>query len=50
MDDPYDLILSMFALTVAAVMLMAGELYLMTRPEPPEPLTPPASVVTSSTR
>jgi len=36
MDDPYDdLILAMFALAVIAVMLVAGELYLMTRPEPP---------------
>jgi hypothetical protein len=40
MDDPYDLILGMFALAVTAVMLVAGELYLVTRPEPPETLTP----------
>jgi hypothetical protein len=51
MDDPYyDLILAMFALAVTAVMLVAGELYLVTRPEPPETLTPPASIVTSSIR
>jgi hypothetical protein len=50
MDDPYDLILGMFALAVTAVMLVAGELYLVTRPEPPETLTPPASIVTSSIR
>jgi hypothetical protein len=31
MDDPYDLVLSMFALAVTAVMLVAGELYLVTR-------------------
>ena len=36
MDDPYDLILGVFALAVTAVMLVAGELYLVTRPEPPE--------------
>ena len=28
MDDPYDLVLGMFALAIAAVMLVAGELYL----------------------
>jgi hypothetical protein len=51
MDDPYyDLILAMFALAVTAVMLVAGELYLVTRPEPPVILTPPASIVTSSIR
>jgi hypothetical protein len=48
MDDLYDLILGMFALAVTAVMLVAGELYLVTRPEPLETLTPPASIVTSS--
>jgi hypothetical protein len=50
MDDPYDLVLAMFALAVTAVMLVAGELYLVTRPEQPETLTPPASIVTSSIR
>ena len=50
MDDPYDLVLGMFALAVTAVLLVAGELYLVARPEPPEPLTPPASIVTSSIR
>jgi hypothetical protein len=48
MDDPYDLILGMFALAVTAVMLVADELYLVTRPEQPETYTPPASIVTSS--
>jgi hypothetical protein len=50
MDDPYDLILGIFALAVTAVMLVAGELYLVTRPESLETLTPPASIVTSSIR
>jgi hypothetical protein len=51
MDDPYyDLILAMFALAVTAVMLVAGELYLVTRPEPSETLKTPASIVTSSIR
>lgn len=50
MDDPYyDLILAMFALAVTAVMLVAGELYLVTRPEQSETYTPPAPIVTSST-
>ena len=51
MDDPYDLVLGMFALAATAVMLVAGELYLVTRPEQPETLKPPASsIVTSSIR
>jgi hypothetical protein len=48
MDDTYDLVLSMFALAIAAVMLVAGELYLVMRPDPPQAYTPPPSVVTSS--
>lgn len=48
MDDPYDLVLGMFALAIAAVMLVAGELYLVMRPYPPEANAPPPSVVTSS--
>jgi hypothetical protein len=36
MDDPYDLVVAMFGVAVAAVMLVAGELYLVTRQEPPE--------------
>lgn len=47
MDDPYDLALSMFALAIAAVMLVAGELYLVTRPDP-QTVTPPPPVLTSS--
>jgi hypothetical protein len=47
MDDPYDLVLGMFALAIAAVMLVAGELYLAIRPDPPETVMPP-SVITSS--
>ena len=43
MDDPYDLVLA-----IAAVMLVAGELYLVMRPDPPQTYTPPPSVVTSS--
>jgi hypothetical protein len=46
MDDPYDQVLGMFALAIAAVMLVAGELYLVMRPDPPQTYTPP-SVVTS---
>jgi hypothetical protein len=47
MDDPYDLVLGMFALAVAAVMLVAGELYLV-MPDTPQTYTPPHSVVASS--
>jgi hypothetical protein len=47
MDDPYDLVLGLFALAIAAVMLVAGELYLVMRPDPPQTYTPPHSVVTS---
>jgi hypothetical protein len=50
MDDPHDLILAMFALAVTAVLLVAGELYLVTQPDQPETYTPPASLVTSSNR
>jgi len=50
MDDPDDLVLGMLALAITAVMLVMGELYLVTRPEPPQTPTPPASIVTSSTR
>jgi hypothetical protein len=48
MDDPYDLVLGMFAVAIAAIMLVAGEPYLVMRPDPPETYTPPPSVVTSS--
>jgi hypothetical protein len=48
MDDPYDLVLGMFGVAIAAVMLVAGELYLVTRPDPPEIYKQPPSVVTSS--
>jgi len=48
MDDPDDLVLGMFALAVTAVMLVAGELYLVTRPEQPESLTRPTSIEMSS--
>jgi len=49
MDDLYDLVLAMFVIALAAVMLVAGELYLVTRPDPaePSPNRPPA-VATSS--
>jgi hypothetical protein len=47
MDDPHDLVLGMFAWAVAAVMLVAGELYLVTRPDRNPTDTPPA-IVTSS--
>jgi hypothetical protein len=49
MDDPNDLILAMFALAAAAVLLVAGALYLITRPEPTQTHpAPPAAIVVSS--
>lgn len=48
MDDPYDLVVGMFAVAIAAVLLVAGELYLVMRPDPPKTYTPPPSVLTSS--
>ena len=49
MDDPYDLVLGMFALAIAAVMLVAGELYLGDAARStPQTYTPPPSVVASS--
>jgi len=48
MDDLHDLVLAMFGVAAAAVMLVAGELYLVTRPHPPEINPEPSAVVTSS--
>ncbi len=36
MDDPDDLALAMFALAIAPIMLVAGGLYLVRRPDPPK--------------
>ncbi|WP_175500497.1 hypothetical protein [Bradyrhizobium sp. NFR13] len=47
MDDVYELVLAMLTLVIAAAILVAGELYLVTRPDPPE-ITTPRSVVISS--
>jgi len=47
MDNLDDLVLAMLALAMAAVMLVAGELYLVTRAEPPPVHTPPAPIATS---
>jgi hypothetical protein len=46
MEEPDDLVLSMFAVVVAAVMLVAGELYLVSEPQEAYAPAPPA--VTSS--
>jgi hypothetical protein len=48
MDDLHDLVLAMFGVAVAAVMLIAGELYLVTWPDPLEVNAKPPAVVTSS--
>jgi hypothetical protein len=49
MEDPYhDLVLAMLTLAIAAVLLVAGGLYLMTRPDPSVPATPALPIITSS--
>jgi hypothetical protein len=48
MDDLRDLVLAMFGVALAAVMLVAGELYLVRRPDPSEVKSDPPAVVTSS--
>ncbi|MGY4430561.1 hypothetical protein ACVWWO_003038 [Bradyrhizobium sp. F1.13.1] len=48
MDDDSDLVLGILALAVAALLLVAGELYLVTRPEPPQTHAPAPPVVISS--
>jgi hypothetical protein len=48
MDDPYDLVLGMLAVAITAVMLVAGELYLVVRSDKPEAYKQPPSVLTSS--
>jgi hypothetical protein len=46
MDDPNDLILAMLALAITAVMLVAGLLYLIAKPEPMQTHpAPPAALV-----
>jgi hypothetical protein len=47
MDDPYDLVLSMFSLAIAAVPLVAGELYLVAGTDT-QTVMPFPSVLTSS--
>jgi hypothetical protein len=48
MDDLRDVVLAMFGVAIAAVILVAGELYLVTRPDPAEINAKPPAVVTSS--
>jgi hypothetical protein len=48
MDNLHDVVLGMFGVAIAAVMLVAGELYLVTRPDTPEINSKPPAVVTSS--
>ena len=48
MDDLHDLVLAMLGVAVAGVMLVAGGLYLVTRPDPHEINSEPPAVVTSS--
>ena len=48
MDDLHDVVLAMFGVAIAAVMLVAGELYLVTRPDPPEIINPQSPAVVTS--
>jgi hypothetical protein len=47
MEEPYELVAAMLGLALAAILLVAGELYLVTTPEPPPTSSPPASVLMS---
>jgi hypothetical protein len=47
MDDSYELAIAMLALALAALGLVAGELYLVRGPEPPPALSAPAATPTS---
>jgi hypothetical protein len=47
MDDVYDLVLSMFAVVVTALVLVAGEVYLVTRPHEQDVQMRPATIATS---
>jgi hypothetical protein len=50
MDDPSDLVLAMMGLVIAAVMLVAGGLYLVLNPDPlPVHTTPPAMMAPTPT-
>jgi hypothetical protein len=48
MDDLHDGVLAMFGVAIAAAMVVAGELYLVTRRDPLELNSMPPAVVTSS--
>ena len=50
MEDWHELVWAMLTLVIAAVMLVAGTLYLVTRPEPTMIKPAPAPIVTSSIR
>jgi hypothetical protein len=47
MDDPYELALAMLTLALAALGLVAGELYLVTEPNPPPAVSAPATIPVS---
>ena len=49
MEDPYELALAMLGLALAALMLVAGELYLVTTPKPESiyPASVPSAVASS---
>ncbi|WP_197427208.1 hypothetical protein [Bradyrhizobium retamae] len=47
MDDPNDLVLAMLGLVIAAIMLVAGALYLINAPDPIPTHRPPPAVQVS---
>jgi hypothetical protein len=47
MDDPNDLVLAMLGLLIAAIMLVAGALYVINAPDPIPTLRPPPAVQVS---
>ena len=47
-DDYHDLVLALFGVAVAAVMLVAGALFMLALPDAPEPLAREPTIVTSS--
>ncbi|MEH2592478.1 hypothetical protein V1273_006317 [Bradyrhizobium sp. AZCC 1721] len=47
MDDPNDLVLAMLGLVIAAIMLVAGALYVINAPDPIPTHRPPPAVQVS---
>jgi hypothetical protein len=50
MEDPYELALAMLGMVITALLLVVGELYLVTTPKSEPGYTPPATLVPSAMR